>query len=86
MAFREHWLRCDCSSAEHSILLMFDPEDRDDMLYVCPHLTKQSFWRRLKYLFGFQSKYGAFEELVLRDAQVAALGDFLSAFRNRRVA
>jgi hypothetical protein len=81
--FREHWVRCDCHTAEHSLLLSFDPDDGDDgWLYVQPCLADGiGFWGRLKYLFGYQQ--GGFTELVLRDRQAGELVDFVQEFRNR---
>jgi hypothetical protein len=84
MNWREHWVRCSCFSAEHSLLLGFDPDDADDWLYVMPHLESRSLWTRVKYLFGHRTRCGgAFTEMVLTDEHVAALEEFLFAFRNR---
>jgi hypothetical protein len=38
------------------------------MCYVHIHLTKKPFWERVKYgfkyIFGYQSRYGAFDEFI----------------------
>ncbi len=78
---------CDCHDLEHQFWFAFDPEDVDyPQLYLEIHLSKQPFFRRLlyavKYIFGRQSKYGAFAEAVLSDNKVAAIEEFLSEFRN----
>lgn len=58
---------CACSSMEH--IVCFGYFDEEPEIYVSVHLKKHGFWKRLKYavkyLFGFQCKYGAFEEIVL---------------------
>lgn len=62
-------LRCDCSSAEHQIIVSWDNADNE--VYVQVHLANwYGFWRRLwhaiRYVFGYQCRYGAFDEVVLR--------------------
>ncbi|MBR1436345.1 MAG: hypothetical protein IJ584_14685, partial [Bacteroidales bacterium] len=38
-------------------------------VYIAVHLNKKPFWKRLKYaikyIFGYQCKYGAFDEIIL---------------------
>jgi len=38
------------------------------MVYVHVHLNKKPFWERLKYgikyIFGYKSRYGAFDEFI----------------------
>ena len=58
---------CDCSSAEHQMVLRFDEEDK--MVYVEIHLVPLAWYKRLwhgiKYIFGYKCCYGNFEELIL---------------------
>jgi len=54
---------CKCSSREHQIIMETDDEWRS--IYCSVHLVKTNFWNRLKYLFGYQCRYGAFEEFIL---------------------
>jgi len=60
-------VRCNCSSNEH-IVIFDQSEDEPDDLYASIHLTKHSFFKRLwyalKYIFGYQCKYGAFENMI----------------------
>jgi hypothetical protein len=62
-------LLCDCSSAEHQLIVSWDNDDNE--VYVRVHLANcYGFWRRLwhavKYVFGHKSRYGAFDEVILR--------------------
>jgi hypothetical protein len=61
-------LICDCHSDEHQILIHYDEDDREVYLHV--HLASQGFWSRLiyaiKYLFGYKSKYGAWDSFIFR--------------------
>lgn len=64
-------MECECSSMEH--IVYFKYWDNEPEVYVCIHLKKHGFWKRLKYafkyLFGYQCKYGAFEEIILGTKQ-----------------
>jgi hypothetical protein len=65
--FETKVLICSCNSPEHQMVFMKDntyPE-----VYVQVHLVKRSFWYRLKYavkyIFGYKSRYGAWDEFIL---------------------
>lgn len=58
---------CECHSPDHMFIIRkFDDESE---VYVTIHLTKQPIMRRLKYafryIFGYQSRFGAFDEIIL---------------------
>lgn len=64
-------LLCECSSSEHQIIIheeIYNENDKE--IYCSIHLSKQPFFKRLiyaiKYVFGYQSKFGAFEEFIFR--------------------
>ena len=62
-------LLCDCSSAEHQLIVRWDNDDKEVSVNV--HLANvDGFWKRLwhaaKYVFGYKSRYGAFDEIILR--------------------
>lgn len=58
---------CDCYSPDHQLIIRYDKED--DEAYIHYHLVNRSFWSRvkygIKYIFGYKSRYGAFDEVVL---------------------
>ena len=60
-------LICACHSVEHQIVLRYDKDD--ELLYMSVHLASKSFLQRIvhsfKYLFGYQCKFGAFEEVII---------------------
>jgi hypothetical protein len=60
-------LRCSCGSLEHILIIEKDPDCPE--VYIYPHLTKRPLLQRLiygiKYIFGYQCRYGAFEEMIL---------------------
>lgn len=65
----EDILICECHSTEHQLIVLYSNEDEHPMVYFHIHLNKRSFWERLKYgikyIFGYQSQYGAFQEFIL---------------------
>jgi hypothetical protein len=66
-------LICDCHSTDHQIVIIFSEDEFDNgqkypMCYLHVHLNKRPFWERvkygIKYIFGYKSKYGAFDEFI----------------------
>jgi hypothetical protein len=54
-------------------------------MYVSPHLsTWQNVWRRIavavRYVFGHKSRYGAWDELLMKPEQVVNLTLFLERY------
>lgn len=58
---------CECHSHEHQFIIRKFEDDNE--VYLTVHLTKQPILRRLKYafryIFGYQSRFGAFDEIIL---------------------
>ena len=74
---------CACNSTEHQIVFTSFEDEVSKEVFVEIHLTQKSFWNRLKhgikYIFGYQCKYGAFDEIILNDTHAAQLRN-ISAF------
>ena len=72
---KSEFIICSCQNTEHLIRLIYDTED--NLVYADIHLKKVSFVRRiiyaLKYIFGYQSKYGAFDEFIFSKEHTQAL-------------
>ena len=60
---------CECNSPEHMFVVNYLDEGDAKEVYVDIHLTKATFWKRvwyaIKYIFGYQCKHGAFDEIIL---------------------
>lgn len=60
---------CSCGDVRHQIVFTFDPDS--NIVYMSVLLNKLPWYKRLiygiKYIFGYQCKYGAFEEVVLNE-------------------
>lgn len=72
-------LLCSCYSSEHQIIVHLD--EGEDLyppeVYLHIHLVRRSFWYRLKYgikyIFGYKSRYGAWDEFILDKTHVKSL-------------
>lgn len=68
---RQEIMMCECCSIEHIVCFTYFEDEPKIYLYV--HLKKHTFWQRVKngvkYIFGHQSKYGAFDEIILGPTQ-----------------
>jgi hypothetical protein len=60
------------------MVVMYSEDEIDGitypMVYIHTHLVKRPFWKRvkygLKYIFGYQSRYGAFDEFIVNPDDV----------------
>jgi hypothetical protein len=68
---------CSCHSPEHQMILLASPDKSEVLCYVCIHLVKRPLWYRikygLKYIFGYKSRYGAWDELLLDSSHATQL-------------
>lgn len=79
-------IMCACHNPEHQMIFMRDEDER--LVYVQIHLKKNTFWKRLiygvKYIFGYQSRYGAFDEIILdneHEEQLRKTAEFLDPWK-----
>ena len=73
-------LMCECVSAEHQILINFSEDEFGKTVYLDPHLvTYNNFFKRVivgfKYMFGYKSKYGQWDEIILTKDNYKPLKD-----------
>lgn len=80
---------CACHNKEHQ--LVFEKNEEDGLVYAEMHLTKLRFWKRMvlgvKYIFGYQSRYGAFDEIIFdknHSSDFIAIGEFLKDKPNNK--
>ena len=72
---------CDCHSLEHLVAFWYDIDDK--VLYIEPRLvTHRNFFKRLwvgvKYVFGYKSRFGEFDEFILGIDSQKELRDILN--------
>jgi len=64
---------CACHSTEHQMVISYSEDIVDGVtypeVYLHIHLKQKSFWSRvryaIKYIFGYQCRYGAFDEMII---------------------
>lgn len=81
-------LLCECNSDEHQIIIHYNEEEfengqRYNVCYAHIHLTTyKSFWKRLiygiKYVFGYKSKYGAWDEFMFNPEDANKLQELVN--------
>ena len=74
------YMECKCMSPEHLVRFHLDTVDGD--LCLDFHLDTylpwyKRAWRGLKYLFGYKSKYGDFDELLFKEDDLVKLQEIL---------
>lgn len=61
------YFECKCQTPEHTLRIYVDKEYEECIFTI--FLNNDSFLKRLKnaffYIFGYKSKYGHFEEIIL---------------------
>ena len=77
---------CDCEHPEHQFILSYFVGDKTEM-FMDIHLADRGFWLGLiyaiKYIFGYRSRYGAFDEIILNADTVHILKNFVFEFMNQ---
>ena len=81
-------LLCECNSDEHQIIIHYNEEEfengqRYNVCYAHIHLTTYKFfWKRLiygiKYVFGYKSKYGAWDEFMFNPEDADKLQELVN--------
>lgn len=79
------YFECDCSSADHIMRISHIPDEGfNDLLYVETHLRNlpffKRFWLAIKYIFGFKSIYGNWEEYIWNKGNVIKMKEFCEEF------
>lgn len=62
---------CECNNLEHQLVFSYFPDDEDyKYIYVSVNLIPERnifkrIWCAIKYIFGYKSKYGPFDEFII---------------------
>lgn len=77
----------DCDRREHQVSFGYDPSDEPEwmQLFVSPHLTTfrsplRRIWVAIRYVLGFRSFYGEWDEVVLNRTDVIVLWRFIGNY------
>lgn len=79
------YVECACHSPEH--LLILDPDEELEFTYCYVALNKEHWFKRIilaiKYILGYQSKYGHFDEFIINKENAQKIIETLnSSFGN----
>jgi hypothetical protein len=78
---------CNCHNTEHQMVVMKERDEQYPMVYVHIHLTKRPFWQRvsygLRYIFGRQCRYGAFDEFIFNHDDLYKLENIVEHLKTK---
>lgn len=84
-------LICECHSTEHQLVVNYSEDESPNgvkypMVYIHTHLNKRPFFKRLKYglkyIFGYQCRYGAFDEFIINPNDVNKIEEIIQYLKN----
>ncbi|MFA5049155.1 MAG: hypothetical protein WC516_09085 [Patescibacteria group bacterium] len=73
-------LNCDCTSSEHIVRFIIDNDEVYPHIYINIQLSSSRvffcrLWNAIKYVFGYECKYGHWDEVMLTSSSVEELRD-----------
>lgn len=79
------YIECVCSCACHNLRFSWDPDPSFPKILVSVFLNSyygffRRIWLAIRYIFGFKSKYGQFDEVILMNEQVEQLENMCDRF------
>ena len=84
----KEYFGCECGSDEHLMVFRYWAEDGDDdkELYLNVHLANyenffQRLWVAVRFLFGYRSKFGEFDEVVIRKDDINRLFNLINTVK-----
>ena len=76
---------CACNSMDHQMLLWHDDDDAYCVIHLASLPWYLRMWHALKYIFGFKSRFGVFEEFIFKPEhgdKLVEIGKFLKKKKN----
>jgi hypothetical protein len=81
-------LVCECNSTEHQIVIYYSDDEGEPTSYLHIHLNKKPFvWRLyygIRYIFGRQCNYGAFDEFIFNTDDVEKLQELVDYLKKEK--
>ena len=81
------YIDCNCCSIDHLMRMTYFTDvtaNEPDLVYVEVSLVKLPWWKRIwyaiRYVFGYQSKYGAFDEFIWTREETTQVRDFCNKY------
>lgn len=94
MKNKKDLLICDCHSTDHQLVIWYEEDELDNgqrypMCYFHIHLSKRPFWQRvsygLRYIFGRQCRYGAFDEFIFNPDDSDKLQELVDYLKGQKI-
>lgn len=66
---KHHFLICQCSSSEHTLQFICDPDEKEIYTQVFLNQHRSFFkrvWVSIKYIFGYKCRYGHWDTFIMR--------------------
>jgi len=87
MNYNKELILCKCGSMEHQIVFIWFDNDDDKEVFAQVHLTtNKTFWKRIisgvRYIFGYKSRFGNFDEIILTNDHVEGLKNVIKKLEN----
>lgn len=81
---------CECSNVEHQLIFTYFDDETNGDVYMSVHLIPESnIWKRIKnaikYIFGYRSKYGDFDEFIFRSKDSEKLQSIINYLKKSSV-
>lgn len=86
--FYHEYYECRCESPEHVLRFTYSeeeyykPDEKEAVVYLNVFLSTGGFWHRVKegvkYIFGHKSKYGHFDDWIMKREDAEKLRDLFN--------
>ena len=76
-----HYFDCKCTSPEHTLRFVYDPQDNEiyTEVFLCQYRNPfQRIWTALKYVFGFKCKFGHWDCWLMQDEDCKRLVELVN--------
>lgn len=82
---KSEYFECSCHSPEHLLTFKYWKDENDAELYAYVFLRPEPFYKRIwlgiKYILGYTSRYGYFDEFILAPEDVDRMIGLLSHYK-----
>jgi hypothetical protein len=78
---------CSCSSAEHTMKFIYDKKNNELYTEIYLNQYKNLFkriWVSIRYVFGYKSKYGAWDNFIFKKENIKDLQKLLKKIKNAK--
>ncbi len=82
---KEEVFICQCHSVEHQCIFTYDEEE--NLMYMSIHLNPvnnifKRIWYSIRYIFGYKSSYGAWDEFFIKYKDKERLISYLNKMKS----